>query len=142
MKPRTPLTDEEKTRATTLHASGMSVYAVAKTLGRSPHTLAKFLRSPAVVRQVGIQREELALLFDGVGKQTLDAVSDEDVRKASLLQKMTSAAICVDKAAMLRGQATSTIDIHVLMDLLAIVRGDNLDQPQSPPLLPPPENQK
>ena len=46
MKTRSPLTDEERERAKTLHASGKSVYSVAKTLGRSPHTLAKFLRSP------------------------------------------------------------------------------------------------
>lgn len=121
---RPPLTDEERERAKTLHASGKSIYAVARALDRSPHTLAKFLRKREIVKQVGIQREELACLFDAIGKRTLDNVSDEDVHKASLLQKLTSAAICVDKAMVLRGQAPSVVDVHVLLDIASMIRGD------------------
>lgn len=149
MKPtRSPLSDEEKTRATTLYASGKTIYSVARALGRSPHTLAKFLRKPEIVKEVSIQREELANLFDAITQRTLRGVTDEDIRKSSLLQKMTSAGISIDKALLLRGQATSTVDVHVLMDIASMIRGDRSNQsslpnqPQSPPLLPPPENQK
>ena len=111
----------------------------ARALGRSPHTLGKFLRKPEIVKEVSIQREELANLFDSITQRTLRGVTDEDIRKSSLLQKMTSAGISIDKALLLRGQATSTVDVHVLMEIMAIVRGDLPNQPQSPPLLSPPD---
>ena len=133
MKLRTPLTEEEKTRATTLHASGKSVYAVARALGRSPHTLAKFLRKPEIARQVGVQREELATMFDGITQRTLAGVSAEDITKASLLQKLTSAGISIDKSLLLRGMATSTVDVHVLLDIASMIRGD---RPAPPPAIP------
>ncbi len=139
MKPRISLTDEEKEKAKLLHASGKSIYAVARALDRSPHTLAKFLRKPEIVKEVSIQREELANMFDAITHRTLRGVTDEDIRKSSLLQKLTAAGISIDKALLLRGQATSTIDVHVLLDLAAIVRGDKQDLPrQQPRQLPPP----
>lgn len=148
MKQRSPLTTEEQEKAKILHASGKTVYAVARALDRSPHTLAKFLRKPEIVKEVSIQKEELANLFDSITHRVLSGVTDEDVQKSSLLQKMTAAGISIDKALLLRGQATSTIDVHVLLEIAAIVRGDRRNQsslpnqPQSPPLLSPPENQK
>src|ERR1017187_1025246 len=136
MKLRTPLTDQEKEKAKILHASGKTVYSVARALGRSPHTLAKFLRSPEVARQVGIQREELATMFDAITDRTLRGVTDEDIRKSSLLQKLTAAGISIDKALLLRGQATSNVDVHVLMEMLALIRGDRQEQPPATLSLP------
>lgn len=133
-----PLTPEEQEKAKLLHASGRSVWAVATILGRSLHTLAKFLRTPEVARQVNVQREELAALFDDIAHKTLTGVSDEDVRKASLLQKLTAAGIAVDKGLLLRGQPTG-IDVHILMDVASMLRGDRSSLPnQSPPVLSPP----
>jgi hypothetical protein len=130
-KIRSPLSDGEKEKAKLLHASGKSIFAVARALGRSPHTVTKFLRTPEVARQVGIQRGELAALFDGITERTLRGVTDEDIRKSSLLQKMTAAGISIDKALLLRGQATSTVDVHILLDIASMIRGDR--QPQLPP---------
>ena len=139
MKQRSPLTTEEQEKAKILHASGKSIYAVARALGRSPHTLAKFLRKPAIVKEVGIQREELATMFDAITDRTLRGVTDEDIRKSSLLQKMTAAGISIDKALLLRGQATSTVDVHVLMEVAALIRGDK--QPRQLPPHDPPASQ-
>jgi hypothetical protein len=137
MKPkRSPLTAEEKERGKTLFASGKTIYKVAKTLGRSPHTLAKFLRKPEIVKEVNIQREELAGMFDGITHRTLAGVTDEDIRKSSLQQKMVSAGIAVDKAAMLRGELPPTINMVAVMDLVEILK---LRQQQ--PALPPHEYQ-
>jgi len=145
VKPRTPLTDQEKEKAKILHASGKTVYATARALGRSPHTLAKFLRKPEVEKEVHIQREELATMFDTITHRTLRGVTDEDIRKSSLLQKMTSAGISIDKALLLRGEGPPTLDVHVLLDVASMIRGDRSsppNQPQSPLALPAPENQK
>ena len=139
MKQRSPLTTEEQEKAKILYASGKTVYATARALGRVPPTLKRFLRAPEIAKEISIQREELANLFDAITQRTLRGVTDEDIRKSSLLQKMTSAGISIDKALLLRGQATSTVDIHVLMEIMAIVRGDLPNQPQSPPLLSPPD---
>lgn len=133
MKP--PLTDEEKEKAKLLHASGKSIYAVAQALGRSPHTIKKFLRIPEVARQVNVQKAELAALFDDVAHRSLTSISDEDVHKASLLQKLTSAGIAVDKALLLRGQPTG-IDVHVLINMAAMLRGDQRNPPALPPAIP------
>ena len=62
---RSPLTAEEQEKAKILHASGKSIYAVSRSLGRSPHTLKKFLRTPEIMKEVNIQKEELAASFDG-----------------------------------------------------------------------------
>lgn len=138
---RSLLTDVEREHAKILHASGKTIYAVAKALGRSPHTLAKFLHQPEIVKEVSIQKEELANLFDSITHRTLKGVTDSDIEKASLLQKLTSAGISIDKALLLRGQATSNIDVRVLLDVASLIRGDQ--QPlHLPPAIPSlPENQ-
>lgn len=133
---KTKLTPEEQEKAKILHASGKSIYAVARSLARSPHTLAAFLRKPEIVKEITIQKAELANLFDSITQRTLRGVTDEDIRKSSLLQKMTAAGISIDKALLLRGQATSTVDVHVLLDLAAIVRGDRPAPPPAIPALP------
>ena len=133
MKARSALSEEEKTRATTLHASGKSVYATARALDRSPHTVKKFLRKPEIVKQVGIQREELAGMFDNVAERTLRSVTPEDVEKASLQQKMVSAGICVDKAALLRGELPS-VNVEVLLQIASAIRIE--EHRDDPPALP------
>ncbi len=136
MKQRSPLTTEEQEKAKILFASGKTIYATARALGRSPHTLAKFLRKPEIVKEVGIQREELACLFDDITKRTLAGVTATDIEKASLLQKLTSAGISIDKSLLLRGQATATVDVHVLMEMAAVIR-DQGDTAALPPAISP-----
>jgi hypothetical protein len=140
---RSPLTDEEKTRATTLHASGKSIYAVARNLGRSPHTLKRFLGKPEVITAVSIQREEYANMFDDVGRRTLAGVTQTDIEKSSLQQKMVSAGICVDKSALLRGEVPPTINVNALLDVAELLRNQRDAAPlprQSQPELPPRES--
>jgi hypothetical protein len=125
MKPRSPLSSEEKEKAKILHASGKSIYAVSRSLNRSPHTLAKFLRKPETAKEVGIQREELAAMFDVITHKTLSGVTDEDIKKSSLLQKMTAAGISIDKALLLRNLPTAIIgSVQVLMNLAEMLRSE------------------
>ena len=92
--------------------------------------MAKFLRKPEIVKEVNVQREELASMFDNVAERTLAGVTAEDVTKASLQQKMVSAGIAVDKAALLRNELPPTINATLLLDVAAIIRDkrDNEDE--------------
>jgi hypothetical protein len=122
MKPRSPLTEEERERAKLLHASGKTASGIAASMGRSHHTLQKFLRKPEVRAQVGVQREELAGMFDSVAHRIVDSVNEADISKANLVQKMTSAGIAVDKAALLRGEFPQPMNVSALIDVLKAIR--------------------
>jgi hypothetical protein len=117
-----PLTEIEKEKAKVLHAGGKTVHAVARSLARSPGAIKKFLNKPEVRQQVGVQREELAAMFDSVAHRSLAGVTSSDIEKANLVQKLTSAGIAVDKAAMLRGELPPTIHINMLVDVLELLR--------------------
>lgn len=121
-KPNVPLTETEQERAKVLNASGRSPTYIAKSMGRSHHTLQKFLDKPEVQKQVSIQREELASMFDHVAHRVVSSVTPEDVTKATLQQKMVSAGIAVDKAAALRGEIPVTVNVSVLLDLRDAIR--------------------
>lgn len=139
MKQRSPLTTDEQEKAKILHASGKTVCATARALGRSPHTVKKFLRKPEVVREVSVQREHLAGMFDDVAERTLEGVTDEDVTKASLQQKMVSAGIAIDKSAMLRGQLPPVLNVTLLLDIASSIRRERDERDPGPtlPALPP-----
>jgi hypothetical protein len=121
-KAKEPLTETERERAKVLHASGKSPSFIAKGMGRSHHTLKKFLDKPEVREQVGVQREVLAGMFDHVAHRIVGAVTASDVTKATLQQKMVSAGIAVDKAALLRGEIPMTLNVHVLLDAVQTIR--------------------
>jgi len=126
MKPKgkanEPLTENEQERAKVLRASGKTPSAIAKGMGRSHHTLQKFLDKPEVREQVGVQREVLASMFDQVAHRVVSSVTPEDVTKATLQQKMVSAGIAGDKAALLRGEIPVTVNVNVLLDLRDAIR--------------------
>jgi DNA-binding CsgD family transcriptional regulator len=122
MKTRSPLSETERERAKVLHAGGKTPSAIAQSMGRSHHTLAKFLNKPEVRGQVSIQRQELAGMFDSVAHRIVDNVSDTDIEKANLVQKMTSAGIAVDKAAMLRGEMPMTLNLTAVVDAVEVIR--------------------
>ena len=122
MKKKTPLTEAEQDRAKLLRASGKTPTAIARTLGHSHHTISKFLDKPEVREQVNIQREELARMFDQVAHRVVSSVSDQDVQKSSLVQKLTAAGIAVDKATLLRNELPPVVNIAILLDLTETVR--------------------
>jgi hypothetical protein len=133
---KTKLTAEEQEKAKILHASGKTIYSVAQTLGRSPHTLKKFLREPAIAKEVNIQKSELATMFDAITHRTLAGVTDEDIRKSSLLQKMTAAGISIDKALLLRNELPPVLNLNVLFDFAEQLRNRRDETPLPHPQLP------
>jgi|GEM_PF-3553289 hypothetical protein len=121
----TPLNETEQERAKVLNASGKTPNYIAKGMGRNRRTVQNYLAKPEVRQQVSIQREELAVMFDSVAHRTLAGVTSEDIQKANLVQKMTSAGIAIDKAAMLRDQLPPTINVTVLMDVVEAIKAQH-----------------
>ena len=124
-----PLTENEKEQAKIQAAGGKTPSYIAKGMRRSHHTLSKFLRKPEVREQVNIQKAELAGMFDSLTVRIGNSVSDADIEKANLLQKMTSMGIATDKAALLRGDLPSIgIDVTALMDVIGAIRAHDKEE--------------
>jgi hypothetical protein len=121
----TPLNETEQERAKVLNASGKTPNYIAKGMGRNRRTVQNYLAKPEVREVVSIQREELAGMFDSVAHRTLAGVTSEDIQKANLVQKMTSAGIAIDKAAMLRDQLPPTINLTVLMEAVVAIKAQH-----------------
>ncbi len=140
-KAKTPLTTEEQAQITTMAAGGVSQNRIAKTIGRSRHMVKNTLAEPEVIQAVELEKAELAELYRDKARAVLVSINDADIEKASLQQKSVSTGILLDKALLL-SEGPPVLDVHILLDILAMVRGDLPNQPKSPLLLAPPENQK
>lgn len=71
------------------------------------------------------KRENLKELYAYIAPKILASITDEDIRKASLQQKITSAAIATDKLQILDGKATHRLEVEdrrALSELLPILR--------------------
>jgi hypothetical protein len=121
-KPKSPLTETEQERAKVLRASGKTPTYIAKGMGRSHHTLQKFLDKPEIQKQVIVLREELAAMFDQVAHRVVGSITAADIERATLQQRMVSAGIAVDKAALLRGEIPVTVNVTVLLDAVQAIR--------------------
>jgi len=114
MKPRTDHLDViEKQQIATLAATGKSQRAIARATGRDPRTVARVLKDPGVLDEKAKIEDRLASRFEQLTVAVLDSVSEDDLSKASLQAKVTSAAIMTDKVRLLRGQTTSNVGLMV-----------------------------
>ena len=82
--------------------------------------LSKYVRDCSIDELRDFQGNEADIL-DAIREKTLASITDEDLAKASLLQKVTASAILMDKSRLLQGQPTS-IHVHALMDVAAMIR--------------------
>jgi hypothetical protein len=96
-------------------ASGMSANTVAKQLKRNRRTVAKFLDEPGT-------KEALDNMFEKIARQALDGIEPEQLAKASFLQRVTAAAIAVDKMQLLRNQPTQITQINILLDAVTAIK--------------------
>ncbi len=127
-----PLNAEEIAQAKHLAALGYSERHIGRELKRSPHAIARLLRTPDAVNEVAIEKVKLADIFERLTHQTLESITLRDIEKASFLQRVTGAAIMVDKTQLLRGGPTAIVDVRVLMDLASLIRRDE-DVPRPAP---------
>jgi hypothetical protein len=132
------LTAPEIAQVKAFGALGYSHRRIGRELGKSPHTVAKALTGPGVVAEVKTLKADLADLYESLTRKTLEAVTEKDIQSASLLQKITSTGMMVDKMRLLRDESTSNMNVQVLFEVLELMR--RRDQPYKYSNLPaPPE---
>lgn len=102
----------QQTMAELAAESGLSETAVQSFLSALKR------RGVPLWRALGeVSRKETQELFEMRAHEILLAITDRDIEKASLQQKMTSAAIAIDKATLLSGQPTQIVSIQQLDNL-------------------------
>lgn len=126
------LTAKEISKAKHLLALGHSIRHIGRQLGRSAQTIARVLQKPEIVQEIAIEKAKLADIFERLTHQTLESITMNDIEKANFLQRVTGAAIMVDKTALLRGGPTEIVDVRVLMDVASLIRHDD-DVPRRAP---------
>jgi hypothetical protein len=133
-KPKFPPNVEEKQAIVTMAASGLSQNRIAQTVGRSRHMVKNVLAEPEIQRAVKDEKAELAVIFRDKARDVLCSISAQDIAGASLQQKAVSSGILLDKSLLLTGDATSNINVKVLLEVAEAIR--NRRQGRA---LPPPE---
>ena len=107
-------------RSTKLRYPELSDAEIAKRVGCTGQNVGKVLSaflSDKTFEDVLEFRDSKAQIFEAVQYRTLASITEEDIAKASYLQRITGAAILQDKIQLIRGQPTS-IHVHALIDVL------------------------
>ena len=68
-------------------------------------------------------QENQADIFDSIANRLLLSITPEKVEKSKLVEAITGAAILIDKARLVRGQATS-INMTAVVDLIEVMRAE------------------
>ena len=140
-RPKFPPSTEERAKITTLAAAGLSQNKIAQTVGRSRHMVKNVLAEPEIQRAVKDEKAELAAIYREKARTIVESISSEDIDSASLQQKAVSTGILLDKSLLLSGDATSNLNVQVLLDVAAAIRCRMQGQvvlPFQAPALPPP----
>lgn len=100
------------------------------------------LAEPEIQRSVKDEKSVLAAIYRDKARTIVESISSEDIDSASLQQKAVSTGILLDKSLLLSGDATSNLNVQVLLDVAAAIRCRMQGQvvlPFQAPALPPPE---
>ncbi|MFZ0963674.1 MAG: hypothetical protein WAO35_22650 [Terriglobia bacterium] len=131
-KPKFPPTVKEETEIVTL-AAGLSQTHVAESLGRSRSLVKSTLDKPEIQRAVQGEKLELSQIYREKARAVVTSISEANIKDASLQQKCISSGILLDKSLLLAGEATSNVNVRLMMEVLAAIRDDT----PLPPALPP-----
>jgi len=137
------LTDAEKQQITSWSADGWTPYKIAKHLGRSAHTIARYLKQPEVVAAVKDEKAELSRKYQDKAKVILETIDGPIIQKAGLKDRAIASGICLDKSLALSGEQPS-INLVALLDVAELLRSQERGEtPSLPklPALPPPEHE-
>lgn len=120
---RLSLTTGEKETIKLLHADGKTYHAISKEVGRSPHTIKKYLSEPQAIVEVGEKKQELATMYENLAWRMIDSIKDKDIKAINAYQRTLSAAVATDKARLLKGESTENLNIRNLsVSILEIIR--------------------
>ncbi len=109
--PPTHLTVSEIENIKVLKASGLTNYAVSKRVGRSVKTVKRCCETPRNAEAIKEVQCRLAGYFEDLAMRLITSITDEGIDKLNTLQRVTSAAISVDKLRLLRENSTENIAI-------------------------------
>jgi hypothetical protein len=110
-RPPNPLTVKELEHIKVLRASGLTYHAIAVEISRDPKTIKKACLEPEASMQIQEMKQELADMFEALGKRMLTSITDEDIQKINAYQRTVSAGISTDKMRLLKGQSTQNIAV-------------------------------
>jgi hypothetical protein len=100
--------------------------AIARKVGCTPQSassaLKRFLGDDSEDDLKAFQQNR-ADVFDSITMRALGSITEEKLTKASAPALMMVAGTAHDKSQILKGMPTG-MDVHVLLDLAAMVRGD------------------
>ena len=114
-KPPNPLTVKELETIKALRASGLTYHAIALEISRDPKTIKKACLEPEASTQIQEMKQELADMFEELGKRMLTSITDEDIQKINAYQRTVSAGISTDKMRLLKGQSTENLAIDTTL---------------------------
>ena len=100
------------------------------------------LAEPEIQRAVKDEKAELAAIYREKARTIVESISSADIDSASLQQKAVSTGILLDKSLLLSGDATSNLNVQVLLDVAHAIRSREEGRvvlPFQAPALPQPE---
>ena len=113
-------------RALSLRYPELGPSALARRVGCTPanasNVLKRFLDDHTEDDLRDFQTHKADIL-DALQHRCLESVTREKLTNASAVSLITGAAILEDKSRLIRGMPTG-LDVHVLLDLMSVVRGD------------------
>ena len=114
--PQTGQKDAIKAYAIALRAMGHSYRTIAKHIGSDKSTVHMWVNdikeNNPLNDVAGRIKKQLASKQYMLSNGILSSITDEDIQKASLMQKITSSSILIDKARLIEGEATESIHHH------------------------------
>ena len=124
--------DESRAICFALRSAGLSQKQIADSLKISKSTVHVWLNA---VRQDDerfndlVERIKTGLPNKAyfLANTVMSSINDDDIKKASLLQKTTAAGIMIDKARLIDGQSTENQAVWVKKDITIKTKVDNLE---------------
>ena len=111
--PKTGQKDSLKVYAIALKAMGYSLRTIARHMGTTKSSVFRWLNSiegnQSLMDISGLIKKQLASKQYVLSNNILSSITDGDIKKASLMQKVTSSSILLDKARLIEGEATESI---------------------------------
>jgi hypothetical protein len=97
---------------------------IARKVGCTPQNVGQVLStflSDTTPEELRDYQENQADVFDTVAYKLLGSITQEKIEKTKPMEAITGAAILIDKARLVRGQATG-INVNVMLDLVEAIR--------------------
>ncbi|SNB45943.1 helix-turn-helix domain-containing protein [Geobacter sp. DSM 9736] len=103
------LTTEEKQHIAILAAQGSSCLAIGNAIGRDDKTVARALKKEDVQALVTEAQQRIGLKWQEISESILDRITEGDIEKAGLRDKVVAGGIALDKSRLALGLSTENV---------------------------------